>query len=265
MDAGERAAAIEKFNDPKSDVDVLVTSFATSSFGLNLQTCCSNLIIMAVAQNVNIILQVIGRIHRLGQSRVQNVWIITMARSYDNILQFDQTNKMIAQLAGEADVQIDEAETDGGELSDLDDVADKRKGKQIRGQCQEMIRRLLGQRVSRGDEVWGDRKNLEGPWRVASSDDSDDDPPGDSARDPSRESSVPSPTPPRPAEKTPKPRGAGASKKPGSGAVSGAQQASSPGTPSSRPASDGTSGGTSARRATRSSGRNVARPNYREA
>ncbi|KAF7503277.1 hypothetical protein GJ744_004035 [Endocarpon pusillum] len=83
-----------------------------------------------------------------------------------------------------------------------------------------MIQRLLRQRVSRGDEVWGDREDLERPWRVASSDDSDNEPPGDSARDPSDEPSVPSPTPPRPARTIPKGRRAGRSKKPGSGAVS---------------------------------------------
>ena len=166
MDAGERATAIDRFNDPNSDVDVLTTSFASSSFGLNLQSCCGNLIIMAVAQNVNLVLQIIGRIHRLGQTRIQRVWIVTLARSYDNYLQYEQTNKMVAQLAGEADVQVVDEIVDDGAESDLDDAAGIRKGRQIRHQCKEMIRRLLGQRVSRAEEHWGDRQDLEAPWSV---------------------------------------------------------------------------------------------------
>jgi Helicase conserved C-terminal domain len=175
MDAGERAATIDRFNDPNSDIDVLTTSFGTSSFGLNLQYSCNNLIIMAVAQNVNLILQIIGRIHRLGQTKIQRVWIVTLCRSYDNFLQWDQTNKMVAQLAGEADVEVvdDISEEEGEKDGELDREAGMRKGKQIRDQCKEMVRRLLGQRTSRGEEVWADKEQLDKPWKPVDEDESD--------------------------------------------------------------------------------------------
>jgi SNF2 family DNA or RNA helicase len=131
MDASKRAAVINRFNDPNSNVRALVTRLKNSSFGLNLQYCCSDLIIMAVAENVNLILQIIGRIHRLRQVRIQCVWVITLARSYNNYLQHKQTNKMIAQLAGEADVTVKDNIIEDSE-SNLDKKVNRMKGRQIR-------------------------------------------------------------------------------------------------------------------------------------
>jgi hypothetical protein len=166
MDAGERASAIDRFNDPKSDLDALLTSTKASTFGLNLQHNCSDLIIMCVAENVNTVVQIIGRIHRIKQVRIQRVWIITQARSWDNVLQHDQTNKMISQLAGEAKVYVPDNDDNDGSESDLDFRNDKMKGGTIRSQCEGMIMRLLGQKSSRADEMWGDRSDLEAPWKV---------------------------------------------------------------------------------------------------
>lgn len=157
---------------PNIDVNVLTASFGNSSFGLNLQSCCSNLIIMTVAQNVNLVLQIIGRIRRLGQKHIQQIWIVTMAPTYENSLQHDQTNKIISQLAGEADVTVVEVESEGDE-SDVDNEAGKKRGHQIREQCKEMIRKLLRQRVSRAGDAWIDLLNLEHPWKSASEDEGD--------------------------------------------------------------------------------------------
>jgi SNF2 family DNA or RNA helicase len=63
IDASKRAAVINRFNDLNSNIRALVTGLKNSSFGLNLQYCCSDLIIIAVAENVNLILQIIRRIH----------------------------------------------------------------------------------------------------------------------------------------------------------------------------------------------------------
>lgn len=163
MDSGERAIVIDQFNNPNYPVDVLVTSLKASTFGLNLQNCCSDLIIMAVAENVNVIIQVLGRLHRLGQTRVQRIWIIVMANSYDNRLQWDQTMKAIGQFAGEAAVTVPEDEIEDSQ-SDLDHRQDTRKGTIIRTQCATMIRRLLGQRISRADRAWADKNDLKKPW-----------------------------------------------------------------------------------------------------
>jgi hypothetical protein len=63
IDAGERAVVINRFNNLNSNVRALVTGLKNSFFGLNLQYYCSDLIIIAVAENVNLILQIIRRIY----------------------------------------------------------------------------------------------------------------------------------------------------------------------------------------------------------
>lgn len=67
----------------------------SSNSGLNLHHHCSDIIIVCVADNVNQNLQVVGRVHRIGQERVQRIWIVTLDHSYDQILQSQQTNKMV--------------------------------------------------------------------------------------------------------------------------------------------------------------------------
>ena len=56
MDSTERYSTLKSFNDATAEVDVLVTSLLSSSFGLNLQHCCNHLIILAVADNINTVL-----------------------------------------------------------------------------------------------------------------------------------------------------------------------------------------------------------------
>jgi SNF2-related domain/Helicase conserved C-terminal domain len=164
MDAGERASAVDQFNDPNSDVNSLLTSTKASTYGLNLQHNCSDLIIMCVTENINMVVQILGRIHRLGQGSIQRVWIVTQARSWDNILQYDQTHKMISQLAGEAKVEVPTEDDIEDSESDLDHRHDRFKGSEIRRQCENLIMRLLGQKTSRGGEMWADRENLGRPW-----------------------------------------------------------------------------------------------------
>jgi len=87
---------------------------------------------MDTAANINTIIQTIGRIHRLGQKEVQDIYIITVNHTYDQILQAKATNKMIAQLAGEA-------RTKGNSLEEME------------ANAEELITRMLGQRCSRKD------------------------------------------------------------------------------------------------------------------
>lgn len=166
MDASERAEVIERFNDPKSDVQVLVTSLKVSTFGLNLQGCCSDLIVVGVADNVNAMMQVIGRIHRLGQTREQRVWVLTLARSYDNILQHNQTTKMLQQVAGEAnlELQVSQRQAESFDASEYQDT--RILGRSIRMACQSLVQQLLGQRHSRAPKYWRDLLDLEKPLRV---------------------------------------------------------------------------------------------------
>jgi hypothetical protein len=76
----------------------------------------------------------IGRIHRLGQERVQDIYIITVDHSYDQILQAKAAKKMVAQLAGES----------------------RHEGtpEEKQASAEDLVTRILGQRCSRVE--WAD-------------------------------------------------------------------------------------------------------------
>lgn len=66
----ERNAAIDKFNNPGTQVDLLVTSIDLSAYGLNLHKCCCKGIILQWPWNANHLLQILGRLPRINQKRV---------------------------------------------------------------------------------------------------------------------------------------------------------------------------------------------------
>jgi superfamily II DNA or RNA helicase len=105
-----------------------VTTYRCSAIGLNLQGACSDLVMLDVPSSVPMALQAFGRIHRLGQSRKQKIWIVTTDHTYDQLLQAHIAAKMQSQLAGEGNIDSEYGTT---------------------AQVDEMIRRLLGQHVSR--------------------------------------------------------------------------------------------------------------------
>ena len=109
MDASERKTLIDEFNDSESFMHVLICSLKSSNSGLNLHHCCADVIILCMAENISSLMQALGRIHRLGQKKIQRVRIITLDHSYDQIMQFNQTTKMLQQVAGEGRITIDEA------------------------------------------------------------------------------------------------------------------------------------------------------------
>ena len=78
MTSSERATVINCFNDPGDTCDVLVISARSFDQGVNLQRCCTKLVIIDLADNVNSILQMIGRLHRLEQSKIQAVFIVSL-------------------------------------------------------------------------------------------------------------------------------------------------------------------------------------------
>ena len=155
----------------------MLLSIKASGAGLNLHWNCSDIIIACVAENINMVLQALGRTHRIGQVRFQRVWIITQDHSYDQLLQAAQTKKMLQQIAGEGLIELDDNDFEinddqiADETADIVDDDEKwqkadelrgeallRKGHAIRVQSEEIIARMMGQRCSRLD--WACQKDL---------------------------------------------------------------------------------------------------------
>jgi Helicase conserved C-terminal domain len=81
-----RHANISEFNDPESNVEVLVTSTMLSSAGLNLQRSCHHMLIVEPAPTISLTMQIIGRVHRLGQMHNARIEQILLNESFDDFV-----------------------------------------------------------------------------------------------------------------------------------------------------------------------------------
>ncbi|KAI0448461.1 hypothetical protein F5B21DRAFT_497473 [Xylaria acuta] len=100
----ERNACIDKFNDPDSDVDILLTSMDLSAYGLNLHKCCCKGIIIQWPWNANHLLQILGRLPRIGQMRFVEWVIFHMAGTIYDKMQTIVWSKYVKQLAVESKI-----------------------------------------------------------------------------------------------------------------------------------------------------------------
>lgn len=165
LSAGERSRITGKFNDPADPVPFMIASFRSTALGVNLQSGCHRLVMMSTPDNLSLVMQTIGRIHRIGQLRPQYVWLVGLDFSYDQLLQHGMVRKMVTQLCGEAAlVKLDDnpemreqmyqrarqaAESDDFDRNAVHDLF-------VIQQADEMICQLLGMRCSR--LYWGSKE-----------------------------------------------------------------------------------------------------------
>ena len=67
---GDRRAIIAAFNDPNNDAQIFLTSYRTTSLGINLQYACNNV------REENLWIAKIEQVHSAGKLRVQREEII---------------------------------------------------------------------------------------------------------------------------------------------------------------------------------------------
>ena len=97
--AKDRGEINREFNDPDDEsIEVLVASSRSAAESFNYQKGCWNIIIMDVI-NFMTVLQIIGRCFRIGQKHEQYIKILTLNRTYDQVLLSQAATAMIAQLA----------------------------------------------------------------------------------------------------------------------------------------------------------------------
>jgi hypothetical protein len=89
---------IRDFNNPKHPSRVLLTSMKLASQGLNLQTCCSHVIVAEHLSSINMLIQAVSRVSRHGQRREQNVYLVAMDGSFDDWQYTKAVEKYIGQL-----------------------------------------------------------------------------------------------------------------------------------------------------------------------
>jgi SNF2 family DNA or RNA helicase len=157
---------ISGFNNPHSHLDALLLSIKFSGADLNLHWNCSDIIIACVAENINMVLQALGRTHHIGQLRSQRVWIITQDHSYDQLLQAAQTKKILRRIISEEWIKLNVnfEFNDGQIMNETVNIIDNkkqqkadelwraallRKDRAIQVQSEEIIVCMMGQRCSR--------------------------------------------------------------------------------------------------------------------
>ncbi|KAI7457748.1 hypothetical protein KC357_g9308, partial [Hortaea werneckii] len=107
LSAKERAEIVEKFNDPDSDeIMVVIASSRSAAESINLQKGCHYIFILDVV-HFNIIAQIIGRVFRIGQRFQQFIKILTLNRTYDQVLLSQYCSSIVAQLAATSGAMYD--------------------------------------------------------------------------------------------------------------------------------------------------------------
>lgn len=105
-----RSRVVDRFNDPASDLQVLVANARGISTGVNLHRACAVVAIMGMPDNISVLLQEIGRVHRLGQLLEQEIFLLTTDHSYDQICVAKAMGKALVQSVGESSIALSEEE-----------------------------------------------------------------------------------------------------------------------------------------------------------
>ncbi|KAF3764206.1 hypothetical protein M406DRAFT_71231 [Cryphonectria parasitica EP155] len=93
-----RSQILDKFNNPQVRVDFLLSTMRILGHGVELHSDCSDMVIFEMPNNIPIMLTAIGRIHRTGQRRSQDVSFLTLAKSYDDYTFHRQYRKYAISL-----------------------------------------------------------------------------------------------------------------------------------------------------------------------
>jgi SNF2 family DNA or RNA helicase len=96
----DRVRITRQFNNKNNSTLVLLTTFRMCSLGINLQSSCHQMVVLETARNINTLLQAIGRIHGIGQTRQQYVKILFCDHTFNRWQEYMCTKKFMAQLSG---------------------------------------------------------------------------------------------------------------------------------------------------------------------
>ena len=103
----------------QTEIKVLITSLRTTFASVNLQRAYHNIILLGFPSNINTILQALGRIFRIGQSKAGKITIVTMEYTFGHVLQHKAALKMISQLSGQTDNEVFDRRSVLNDESDL--------------------------------------------------------------------------------------------------------------------------------------------------
>lgn len=97
----QRRQIINKWNDPETDIQVLVTSLAISNSGIDLHKCCSTAIFMCLHYNGANLDHAMGRLIRIGQTRPVEITILKTTGSFMDYQEKSMMDKYVPIRAAE--------------------------------------------------------------------------------------------------------------------------------------------------------------------
>ena len=98
----EKEEIIGAFNDPDHPARVCIASFKTTAVGVNLHRACHKICMMGFPSSLAVFFQAVGRAHRLGQLKDQQIWVIGVDHSYDMYQQGTISQKFKGEVLGQA-------------------------------------------------------------------------------------------------------------------------------------------------------------------
>lgn len=101
----EVSKKLAMWNDPNDEHEVFLLSTKTAALGLNLHKACHRLICLSMPDNIPTFIQVIGRVHRIGQGRIQYIMLLCQDHSYDQILRAKVVEKFVFQILGDSELK----------------------------------------------------------------------------------------------------------------------------------------------------------------
>ncbi|KAK7735743.1 hypothetical protein SLS63_003701 [Diaporthe eres] len=138
-----RPEVIADFNKPSNSVDFLLSTMELLGHGYDLSQDCHRMIIFELPNSIPQLLSAIGRVQRVGQTREQEVDILTLAGSYDDYTLHRQYRKFATELWAAGIFHGCPT------LLPLSKLSISAAG--------ELIRRQLGSRVNRSFAIWDRR------------------------------------------------------------------------------------------------------------
>lgn len=92
---------IAEWNDPEYDLEIFVANVNTMATGVNMHHCCSKGAFLNWHLNAKTMLQIVGRLVRIGQKNQVIFHLLKVKNSYHDNMERLCTTKWAAQLSAE--------------------------------------------------------------------------------------------------------------------------------------------------------------------
>ena len=99
IDDAANAKIIGDFNSDKAELEILITTYRIGGQAVDLQHCCSTIVLFEPAVNTNTEIQAIGRVRRKGQKKPQSVYRFFVEGTFNTYQELTSLYKRMGEQA----------------------------------------------------------------------------------------------------------------------------------------------------------------------